>query len=237
MLKNKMIMGAVGMAMFATPVTGVYAETNSNVPVLTQTESQDVDNTETGSITIQLEKSDTATDLSNVKFAITKIANITNGEYVLEDAYQDSKIDLNTIENADELQKVATKFADIVKESDHTVTTSTSGLASLTNLRTGIYLITVTDKANYDNVSPTIVSVPTYQDIVGYNYDITVEPKHSPSEKPEPPETPKEDEKEKPDTGVYSNTNQYMMGAGVSMACIAFLILAKKKNEEDGEAC
>lgn len=243
MRKNKMIMGAVGMAMLACPATYVHAsETDvgnvSNVPILTQTQSKNVDSTDKGSITIQLEKSETATDLASVKFGVIKVADLVNGEYILTDSFKSSDADLNNIANAEELQKVATKLFKDVTTFEYEEVTSKEGTIVLSNLNTGVYLLAVTDNANYDVVLPTLVSIPTYQDIVGYNYNITVEPKHSPTpEKPKEDEKKDEEKKEQPDTGVNSHFNEYLAGAGVSMACIAAVITLKKRSsKDDGES-
>lgn len=240
MKKNKIIMGAVGMAMMACPAVPVYASESepvavASVPILTQSQSKNVNNSDKGSITIQLEKSETAADLSSVKFGITKVADLVNGEYVLSESFKDSDVDLNNIENAEELQKVATKLSKTVKTHEYEAMTGKDGTATVSELDTGVYLMVVTDNAQYDIVMPTLVSIPTYQDIVGYNYDITVEPKHS--AKTPDDEDKKEDKKneEQPDTGVNSHMNEYLAGAGISMACIAGIILFKKKKKDKDE--
>lgn len=243
MRKNKIIMGAVGMAMLACPATSVFAsETDvsnvSNVPILTQTQSKNVDSTDKGSITIQLEKSETATDLASVKFGIIKVANLVDGEYILTDSFKSSDVDLNNIANAEELQKVATQLSKNTSSFEYEEATSKEGTIVLSGLGTGVYLLVVTDNANYDVVLPTLVSIPTYQDIVGYNYNIMVEPKHSPSKDTdkEKEDEKKEEKKDQPNTGVNSHINEYLAGAGVSMACIAAIITLKKRSKDDGES-
>lgn len=228
MLSKKFLVGAGALSMSLVPTGTVLAAENevSNIPLLASGERTDVsqeDANETGTIEIQLEKSQTATDLSNVQFGIVQVAELKDGEYVLINEFKNAGIDLNSLTTADDLQKAANKLTGMANTPTLTAATNSTGLAKVQNLNIGVYLITVINSANYDDIKPTLVSIPTYDETVGdYSYEISVEPKHSAKPKPE-----------NPNTGVETNTNEYLALLGASLAMVG--VMGSKKLKEDGE--
>lgn len=136
-------------------------------------------NESNGSISIILEDTLNESSKENVEFGITKVADIVQGEYVSLNNY--SSFDLNKIENANDLKDTASKLKKYVFTYDYTGLTDSQGILKFNNLSTGVYLVNPIDIANYEIIEPTIVSVPTFDEMNGVmNYDIMILPKHSP---------------------------------------------------------
>lgn len=144
-----------------------------------------------GSITIQLE--DTTKNLSreNVHMTIAKIADVVNGQFILHTEYANIDIDLNNIQNANELENAATKLREQVSDGEMIVTNH-DGIATISNLSVGGYLVYVSDIAGYEEITPVLVSIPVWDDLEKkMKYDIEIIPKHVPisEEKPDIPQT------------------------------------------------
>lgn len=138
-----------------------------------------------GSINIELEDGWAGTLKKDVGFQVTQVGNIINGEYSLIDDLNDIDIDLNEIETAEKLQEIADMLVEVTKDRDieNTVKkTDAKGRVSFENLNAGIYLIENTDRKDYDNISATLIAIPTYMEnhTNSMNYDVKVIPKHSP---------------------------------------------------------
>lgn len=226
MISKKILLGASAFSMCLAPTTSIFASENevSNIPLLTSSEREDVSQTSNayGTIEIQLEASQTAKDLSNVKFGVNQVAEIVDGEYVLINEFKDSGIDLNSLTTSEELQKASDKLTGMANTPETTIKTDSSGYGKSEYLTTGVYLVTVINSANYDDIKTTLVSIPTYDETIsGYNYDISVEPKHSPKKK-------QESKTDNPDTGQATNLNGYVALLGTSLALLGVLCVKKK---------
>lgn len=135
---------------------------------------------ETGSIQIKLTDGGPNTYKENVKFTWSQVANIVDGKYELLNQYKHTNVNLNEIKYADDLEKAAQTLSKVATP-DGEVTTDKNGIATIQNLPIGVYLLTVSDKAQYDNITPLLIAIPTFDEIEGKMiYDVTVQPKHTP---------------------------------------------------------
>jgi len=172
----------------------------------------------TGSIMIRLE--DTKENLSkeNVHITIAKIADVVDGQFVLHEKYEETGIDLNSIHNANDLEKAAKILEKNVTEGE-TIVTNRNGVAGISDLAAGVYLVYASDTAGYEDIMPTVVSIPVWNEAEGImEYDIEILPKHAPA-------------LEIPKTGVQDYTGMYLMiatGAFI-IAGICFVIKCKIK--------
>lgn len=150
------------------------------VMILMQSLSVFASEPQKGSIQIMLEDGDEGTSKANVAFEYEKIADLIDGEYYLLRDY--GEVDLNTIEYSDELDMAAQIVnKHVIPEGE--VMTDQNGEAIISDLEIGVYLLRVSDKAEYENVSPVLISIPIKDEEDGeMKYDITVIPKHSPNE-------------------------------------------------------
>ena len=64
----------------------------------------------TGSITITLSDTEDNRDKGNVKFGLSKVADVINGEYKVLTQYEAVNIDLNNIKTATDLELAANLF-------------------------------------------------------------------------------------------------------------------------------
>ena len=219
MIPRKFMLGAAALSMTAMPVTSVCAaeEKPTDIPVLNEQQREDADMKETGSISIKLEHSKDAESMKGVKFGITKVANLDKGEYVILDTYKNVNVPINKLETAEDLENATSKFNNLVKTPEKTITTDEKGQASVSDLDVGVYLISVIDDAKYDKIKPTMISIPTYIEKEGYKFDIEIAPKHSP--------------KDKLNTGVYNESmGQYAMLLGATMAAVSLGVMKAKKD-------
>lgn len=219
MIPRKFMLGAAALSMTAMPVTSVCAaeEKPTDIPVLNEQQREDADVKETGSISIKLEHSKDAESMKGVKFGITKVANLDKGEYVILDTYKNVNVPINKLETAEDLENATSKFNNLVKTPEKTITTDEKGQASVSDLDVGVYLISVIDDAKYDKIKPTMISIPTYIEKEGYKFDIEIAPKHSP--------------KDKLNTGVYNESmGQYAMLLGATMAAVSLGVMKAKKD-------
>lgn len=139
-----------------------------------------VNTQETGNIEIELTDGEEGTSKEGVVFQYSKVAEIDDGQYKLVDQYKGSGIDLNAIEYAEELDKAAEKLS-YYKASDGICKTNANGIAQIKNLKTGVYLLHVSDQKNYEEITPVLIAVPTWGEEEGTMlYDVKVYPKHSP---------------------------------------------------------
>lgn len=218
-LSSALIMGTLmGASVVANvPVTDFIAS-SSNV-------LEDVDLSATGSISIQLSDSSSNSSKVGVKFSVSKIANVINGEYKVLDEYSNIDCDLNELKDANDLELAASLFKDVVKI-DITVVTNESGFCKLDNLEVGVYLIYVSDIASYgDNITPFIVSIPSWDEQSKVmSYDIVANPKHT--------EIPK-DEKKAPSTGYDSNAVKNLVTGGICVIVGSALYLKVRKKENN----
>lgn len=181
----------------------------------------------TGSITIQLEDIEAPNDKSNVKFLMTKVADIIDGKYELNSAYSFWEVDLNNIKNSNELESAANKLANIVSVGD-TLVTDSNGKIEVKDLSVGVYLIKAIDTENYDNITPFLISIPVWDESTkNMAYDVNILPKHS---KP-----PKINNPDVPDTNYNSNSVKYMALGGCFLLIAALTTFTSKKRNLTNE--
>lgn len=138
-----------------------------------------------GSITVNLEEGKKGTSVENVELELIKVGDVINGQYLLINNLQDTEVNLNTLETAEDLKNTAyaiSKNAILKNISGTRKTTNDYGTVKFEQLEKGIYLLQVTYINKYDNISPTLISIPTFdnKNHNSMNYDIHVVPKHSP---------------------------------------------------------
>lgn len=187
----------------------------------------------TGSITVSLSDGAEGTSLEGVEFSCTKVGDVVKGEYELFDGYTGLGVDLNKINNAKDLESSAEKLSQVAG-SDYVLTTDSLGRVVFSGLDVGVYLLTATNTDNYDDVTPFLISIPTWDEAEGdMMYDVTVIPKHEAKEVP-PEETTTG--KGAPQTSVDSNAYLYFGGAVVALvALVAFnVVYSRCKNRKRG---
>ena len=139
-----------------------------------------------GSIEITLTDGDIGTSKENVTFEYVKVANIIDGQCQLLNDY--GEVDLNSIKYSIELDQAAQKINETAK-ADNKVMTDKNGKAIISDLEVGVYLLRVSDYAEYENVAPVLISIPTWnEEQESMDFDVTVIPKHSPIVKDTPSE-------------------------------------------------
>lgn len=178
-----------------------------------------------GTISLTLTDGKTGTSKQDVEFALTKVADVVKGEYVLDKSYGEVGIDLNAIKNASDLEAAATKLVEVAGK-DTIVKTDMNGKITFTDLAVGVYLIQATNDEKYDDVTPLLVSIPTWSEKEGnMMYDVKVIPKHTP--KPEKPCTPG---RSCPQTDLNSPILWYFGGAvGLAVLLVVVNKAGKKK--------
>jgi len=181
-----------------------------------------------GSIKVSLSDMGGKNDKSNVKFALSKVAEIKNGEYKLLEGYKATGVDINDLKSSNDLE-IAANLLQKVAKADSTLVTNSEGKCAAKDLEVGVYLLYATDIAKYENITPFLISIPVWDESSkAMSYDVEVIPKHTPI-------PPKEVEKPKvpskaPATGYNSKAITYAGLAGVSsILASALLILNNRK--------
>lgn len=188
---------------------------------------------QTGSIKISLPDTSTNSDKSNVKFSISKVADIVNGEYVLLEQYKSSGVDLNNLNSANDLEMAANQLQK-AEITDFTLVTDNFGVCSADGLSVGVYLIYASDVAKYDNITPLLVSIPVWNDADKVtSYDVEIIPKHTPipptpTKSTTPPSVPSKSSA--PQTG-YSGGNIYGVLSVLSLSTGAGMLFLNKKKD------
>lgn len=180
---------------------------------------------EKGSLTIKLSDTSINSSKAGVKFSISQIADIKNGEYVVKDQYSNVEVDLNNIRTANDLELAAELFKEVAI-TDNTIESNNNGECSIDSLDVGVYLVYASDIADYDNITPFIISIPSWNEAdKNMSYDIEVIPKHT--------EIPNNESNKVPATG-YSNKSIIYLGiGGICLVGSAFLFLGAKKTERN----
>lgn len=184
-----------------------------------------------GSISITLsDGKGEGTSKEGVEFSCLKIADIEKGEYVLADEYENLGIDINDLQNSSDLEAAATKIAEVAGNGT-LITTDMNGKLTFSDLDVGVYLIEASNDEKYDDVTPLLISIPTWNEDDGeMDYEVNVNPKHTP--KPVEEETPKEDcqqTKPCPQTGIDSYTWLYFGGAAAIVVVLIVVNTVSKK--------
>lgn len=132
-----------------------------------------------GSITIKLADAKNNQSKEGVEFSISKIADIEDGIYKVKDDYKSVEVDLNNIKTANDLELAAELFKKVAK-TDNLMKTNANGECNIEELDVGVYLVYAKNIANYDNITPFIVSIPSWNEKdKSMSYDIQVIPKHT----------------------------------------------------------
>ena len=140
---------------------------------------------EVGSITVNLEEGKKGTSVKNVELELIKIADIINGQYLLINDLQDTEVNLNTLETAEDMKNAAYTISKITVSKNIVGTRKTTndyGTVKFDQLEKGVYLLQATDINKYENIVSTLISVPAFNNESknSMNYDISIVPKHSP---------------------------------------------------------
>lgn len=140
---------------------------------------------EVGSITVNLEEGKKGISVKNVELELIKVCDVVNGQYLFIDDLQDIEIDLNTLETAEDMKNAAYTISKITVSKNIVGTRKTTndyGTVKFDQLEKGVYLLQATDINRYENIMPTLISVPVFNNESknGMNYDISIIPKHSP---------------------------------------------------------
>ena len=151
-----------------------------------------------------------------------KVANVKNGEYILEAEYADSNIDLNNAKDANSLLVLTQKLEKIVKNGV-SKKTKANGEVFFDDLDEGVYLIKTEDNEEYDKVQTVLVSIPTFDEKADESvYDIEITAKTTPRELVDEP-------KPVPQTGV--SRMMFVFGGIAVIAIIAGVSLGVKKKK------
>lgn len=140
---------------------------------------------EVGSITVNLEEGKKGTSVKNVELELIKVGDIVNGQYLLINDLQDTEVNLNTLETAEDMKNAAYTISKITVSKNIVGTRKTTndyGTVKFDQLEKGVYLLQATDINKYENFVSTLISVPAFNNESknSMNYDISVVPKHSP---------------------------------------------------------
>ena len=140
---------------------------------------------EVGSVTVNLEEGKKGTSVKNVELELIKVGDVVNGQYLFIDDLQDIEIDLNTLETAEDMKNAAYTISKITVSKNIVGTRKTTndyGTVKFDQLEKGVYLLQATDINRYENIMPTLISVPVFNNESknSMNYDISIVPKHSP---------------------------------------------------------
>ena len=140
---------------------------------------------EVGSITVNLEEGKKGTSVKNVELELIKIADIINGQYFLINDLQNTEVNLNTLETAEDMKNAAYTISKITVSKNIVGTRKTTndyGTVKFYQLEKGVYLLQATDINKYENIVSTLISVPAFNNESknSMNYDISIVPKHSP---------------------------------------------------------
>lgn len=140
---------------------------------------------EVGSITVNLEEGKKGTSVKNVELELIKVGDIVNGQYLLINDLQDTEVNLNTLETAEDMKNAAYTISKITVSKNIVGTRKTTndyGTVKFDQLEKGVYLLQATDINKYENIVSTLISVPVFNNESknSMNYDISIVPKHSP---------------------------------------------------------
>lgn len=107
-------------------------------------------------------------------FVYTKVADYENGKFVLKEPYCESGVNLNDISEGINLRK-ATEIL-TAYEADGVSVRTKNQVAQIGVLSEGVYLIEGVSNADY-KISPTLVSIPRWDEGEELSYQVTVIPK------------------------------------------------------------
>lgn len=154
-------------------------------PIMTDDEQlEQIDSTSLGSILVHLNDTDNLLPKQEVEIALVKVADITGQGYELTPLFEESGINLMEIETAEDLMEASILLKNLVPENAEvsSLKTDENGQCIFENLEVGVYLLYPLDTAEYENISPLLIAIPTFDEVEGQmQYNVTVYPKHSPN--------------------------------------------------------
>ena len=175
-----------------------------------------------GSITIKLADAKNNQSKEDVEFSISKIADIEDGLYKLKEDYKGVDVDLNNIKTANDLELAAELFKKVAK-TDNLMKTNANGECNIGDLDVGVYLVYAKNIANYDNITPFIVSIPSWNETdKSMSYDIQVIPKHTEVVKEEKPKVP---------ATAYDGSSIYLVLGSMGLIGSSTLFFKARKKE------
>lgn len=148
-----------------------------------------IDNEKMSSITINYHNEDVV--LEDARFSIYFIASVDeNGRYTVSDGYSSYPLSFNNC-SIDEWNDLAETIKGYISSdninSDGIGTTDENGMLSFNNILPGLYLV-LAEKCSIDGYTyfetPTITSVPSYDDEKSWIYDVNISPKTTRSDIP-----------------------------------------------------
>lgn len=132
-----------------------------------------------GSISVQLQDTEKKNPKEHVRLALTKVADVVDGEFVLCEEFSSLDVDLNRITNANEAEGAVDQLMKYVT-SEKEMLTDDNGYARIEELSIGVYILYVTDRAEYANITPCLISIPSYNEYAGVmEYEVNVVPKYT----------------------------------------------------------
>ena len=135
----------------------------------------------TGSISLTLEDSEYTTNKEGVVFGLTKVAELIDGKYQTIKGNGIDEIDFNSITTAAQVQKISKQIENRVKI-EHRYQTDHEGSMMIQDIPIGLYFLQCLDHQSYDQILPSLISVPTYtNETSNMIYDIKIIPKHIPN--------------------------------------------------------
>lgn len=134
-----------------------------------------------GTLSIELQDSIDELSKENVEFEIIQVAKLIDGYYVLNEAFENIDIDLNTELKAEQIEDLCSQLEEI-KTDGKFYKTDADGNIEIPDVEEGMYFIQVKDLAEYEPIQPILVSVPQWEEDT-LIYDVHVYPKHSPFHK------------------------------------------------------
>lgn len=155
------------------------------LPIITDNEQlEQIEDTRQGSILVHLDDTDNLLPKQEVEIALVKVATITSQGYELTSSFEESEIDLMEIKTAENLMEASIQFKNLIPKNAEvsSLKTDENGQCIFENLEVGVYLLYPLDTAEYENISPLLIAIPTFDEVEGQmQYDVTVYPKHSPN--------------------------------------------------------
>lgn len=176
-----------------------------------------------GSISIKLADTEKSNSKEGVEFSLTKIADIQHGLYKVKEEYKGVEADLNNIKTANDLELAAELFKKVAK-TDNLMKTDANGECSIEDLEVGVYLVYAKNIAGYDNITPFIVSIPSWNETdKSMSFDIQVIPKHTEIVEQETPKVP---------ATAYDGSSIYLALGGISLVGSSALFFNIKRKKE-----
>jgi len=126
---------------------------------------------ENGTLTIQIKNA------QETGIAFVKVADMVNGTYVLCSEFEDVDVNLKKCKDAEDLMAASEKLIPFVNN-QNTYKIKNGEIIKIENLSPGMYLIYDGNETDQNEVLPSLVSIPMYDQTNGeMTYEIKVNPK------------------------------------------------------------